>query len=300
MKPPRSRRPLWNRFLVGSFVLGLGLTTGLWTTGCLPSPDDTHTKLVITGSSTVAPLVSEIAKRYEAEHPGVRIDVQTGGSSRGIADARNGTAHLGMISRDLKDDEQDLQAATIARDGVGLIVHRDNPIDDLDADQVAAIYRGEIQNWSELAGPDGEIDGDITVVNKAEGRATLEVFKKFFGLESPEIEADVIIGHNEQGIKTVAGNAHSIGYVSIGVAESDIQAGVSIRLPSINGIKASTATVADGSFPVARPLNLVFPAKPQLAPDIRRFLDYCRSNTVHDLIQDQYFVPSLPVSSPDA
>ncbi|MEB3354066.1 MAG: substrate-binding domain-containing protein [Cyanobacteriota bacterium] len=74
------------------------------------------TKLSLSGSSTVAPLAAEIAKRYEASHPGTRVDVQTGGSSRGIADARSGMAQIGLVSRALKPEEADLQATTIAID----------------------------------------------------------------------------------------------------------------------------------------------------------------------------------------
>ena len=81
-------------------------------------------KLMVTGSSTVAPLVSEIAKRFEQLHPDVRVDVQTGGSGKGIADARIGVADIGMASRALKDEESDLVAHKIAADGVGLIVHQ--------------------------------------------------------------------------------------------------------------------------------------------------------------------------------
>ena len=66
------------------------------------------TKIVITGSSTVAPLIAEIGKRFEEKNPGVRVDVQTGGSSRGINDARSGLANIGMASRALKDGEKDL------------------------------------------------------------------------------------------------------------------------------------------------------------------------------------------------
>lgn len=252
---------------------------------CAPGSEPQLSKLVITGSSTVAPLMAEIAKRYESEHPDVRIDVQTGGSSRGIADARSGAAELGMISRDLKADEQDLQAVTVARDGVSLILHASNPVANLTRDQVRAVFRGELTSWAELGGPEKE----ITVVNKAEGRATLEVFKDYFGLESPEIQADVVIGHNEQGVKTVAGNPGAVGYVSIGVAEANIAAGVAIRLVAVDGAMPSTTAVADGSFPIARPLSLVH--GDVLGEATRRFLDYCRSDAVSDLIVAQRFVP---------
>jgi phosphate transport system substrate-binding protein len=85
-------------------------------------------KLVITGASTLAPLIAEIGKRFENLYPAVRIDVQSGGSSRGVADARQGLADIGMVSRAMKDDERDLSAFPVARDGVCPILHRENPV----------------------------------------------------------------------------------------------------------------------------------------------------------------------------
>ena len=77
-------------------------------------------KIVLTGSSTVAPLAAEIGKRFEERNAGVRVDVQSGGSSRGVADARSGVADIGMASRALNADETDLKFFTIARDGIGV------------------------------------------------------------------------------------------------------------------------------------------------------------------------------------
>ncbi len=80
-------------------------------------------RIAITGSSTVAPLVAEMARAFEAQHPAARIDVQTGGSSRGITDARTGRAAIGMASRALRaDGEDDLTALVIAYDGIAYIV----------------------------------------------------------------------------------------------------------------------------------------------------------------------------------
>ncbi|WP_256678074.1 substrate-binding domain-containing protein [Fischerella major] len=64
-----------------------------------------------------------MGKRFESEHPGVRIDVQSGGSSRGISDARQGVADIGMVSRAFKPEQKDLKAFSIARDGVMMILH---------------------------------------------------------------------------------------------------------------------------------------------------------------------------------
>jgi len=242
-------------------------------------------KLVLTGSSTIAPLALEIGKRFEKLNPGVRVDVQSGGSSRGVADARSGLADIGMASRALKPEENDLMAHTIAMDGVGVILNSGNPVQALSDEQIKAIYTGRIRNWKEVGGNDAR----ITVVNKAEGHSTLELFLHHFALKNSEIKADVVIGDNEQGIKTVAGNPVAIGYVSIGTAEFDAAQGTPIKLLPMAGVAATVANVRDGRFPLSRPLNLVTKDTPSgLA---KRFIDFARSDKVNDLVEAQFFVP---------
>lgn len=243
-----------------------------------------ESKLVLTGSSTVAPLAAEIAKRFESEHSGVRVDVQSGGSSRGITDARQGTADIGLVSRALKPEEKDLKAFSIARDGVTVILNKDNPVKSLTDKQIVDIYTGKITNWRSVGGK----DGTITVVNKASGRSTLELFAHYFKLDNKDIKAQVVIGENEQGIKTVAGNPNAIGYVSIGSAEHGAGNGVAIKLLPVNGVEATTANVQNGTFPISRPLNLVTKTQPQgLA---KEFIDFAESQKVSDIVKKQNFV----------
>jgi len=256
--------------------------------GC-PDSRGTGERLVVTGSSTVAPLMAEIGKRFESERPGVRVDVQTGGSSRGIADVRGGLADVGMASRALKAGEEDLHAFPIARDGICLFVHRDNPVGELTDDQVVAIYTGRARDWSTVGGGTGGAGAAITVVNKAEGRATLEVFLAHFGLASRDVRATVVVGDNEQAVKTVVADPHAIGYVSIGTAEHSASRGVPIRLLPAGGVEASSERLADGSFPIARPLTLVTREEP--AGLVRELIDYARSPAVHDLVRELFFVP---------
>ena len=245
-------------------------------------------KVVLTGSSTVAPLAAEIGKRFESLHPGVRVDVQSGGSGRGITDARQGLADIGLVSRALKDDEKDLASFAIANDGVCVILHKSNAVSSLTDQQVVAIYTGKIANWKEVGGK----DAPVTVVNKAEGRSTLELFCHYYKLKNADIKAHVVIGDNAQGIKTVAGNPHSIGYVSIGTAEVEAAQGTAIRLLAVGGVAASIENVANGRFPLSRPLNLVVKKAPEgLA---KEYIDFARSEKVHDLVRGQYFVPIVP------
>lgn len=242
-------------------------------------------KLVLTGSSTIAPLALEIGKRFEKLNPGVRVDVQSGGSSRGIADARSGVADVGMASRALKSEESDLLGHRIAMDGVGIILNQRNPLKSLTDEQVKAIYTGKIVNWKELGGENRK----ITVVNKAEGRSTLELFLHYFKLKNPDIRAHVVIGDNQQGIKTVAGNPGAIGYVSIGAAEYEEAHNTPIRLLPMDRIAATTENVRNGSFPLSRPLNLVTKGTPTGL--VKRFIEFSQSKVINDLVDEQYFVP---------
>ena len=242
-------------------------------------------KVTITGASTIAPLVSEIAHRFEEKNPGVRIDVQTGGSSRGIMDARSQAADIGMVSRDLKENEKDLQVFTIGRDGIGLIINSANPVPQITRVQVLDIYKGNIRNWKQIGGS----ELPITVVNKAEGRSTLDLFLEYFSLKNSDIKADVIIGDNEQGIKVVAGNPGAVGYVSVGTAEYNVEAGTPIRLLSLGDVPATTVNVANGTYSALRNLNLVTKSPPEGL--IKAVIDFARSPEVDDLIREQYFVP---------
>ena len=242
-------------------------------------------KLVLTGSSTIAPLAAEIGKRFESLHSHVRVDVQTGGSSRGISDARAGLADIGMASRALKEDEKDLLSFTIALDGISVILNKANHVETLDKQQIIDIYTGKIVNWKDIGGN----DAPITVVNKAEGRSTLELFLHYFGLKNTDVKPQVIIGDNQQGIKTVVGNPDAITYVSVGTAEYEAGQGAAIKLLPLEGIAASVENVRNHSFPLSRPLNLVTRGEP--AGIAKEFIDFASSPQVNDLIEAQYFVP---------
>lgn len=241
-------------------------------------------RLVLTGSSTIAPLALEVARRYEQEHPGAKIDVQTGGSSRGINDVRKGLADIGMVSRALKESEHDMNAHLIAVDGIGIIVHRSNPVAGLTEREIIAIYTGEVRNWRAVGGPNRQ----ITTVNKAGGRSTLELFLQYFKLRNSQIKAHIIIGDNQQGIKTVSGNPGAIAYVSIGTAVYEETRGTPVKLVKLAGEAATVAAVANGSYPLSRQLNLV--TTPQLSPLARDFIDFAQSPAVRELIEGQFFV----------
>ncbi|WP_133493371.1 phosphate ABC transporter substrate-binding protein [Alcanivorax sp. 24] len=267
--------PLRLGAVLGAVILAVG--------GCVGPAD----KIVITGSSTIAPLMADLAERYEAE-TGVQVDVQSGGSGRGIQDVRQGLADLGMVSRALKPDESDLTAHVLGRDGVAMIVNTANPISALSDWQIIAIYSGKIDDWAEVGGDAGA----ITVVHKANGRSTQELFLDYFGLSNDQVRADMVIGENQQGIKAVAGDTKAIGYVSIGTAIYEAESGSPLRLLPLEGIPATLEEVARGRYPLSRELNLV--SQGNLSSTVQAFLDFVTDPSMAEVYHDYYFVASKP------
>ncbi len=241
--------------------------------------------IVLTGASTVAPLMAEIGKRFEETHPNVRIDVQTGGSSRGVRDARAGLADIGMVSRPLTDSERDLTAFTLAYDGVAFILHKSNPVQTLTRQQIIDIFTGKVRDWSEI----GPGRGTIVVENKAEGRSTLELFLTHFDIKSSDVKAAVVVGDNQEAIKVIAGNPLAIGYVSIGSAVTEAGLGVPIKPLPMDGVEATIDAVKQKRFPLVRDLNLVVRKPPEGV--VKEFIAYAQSDQVTDLVKDLYYVP---------
>ncbi len=275
-----------SRFVV-ALAIGLSL---ILSCGCDPNSStattEAESRIRLSGSSTVGPLAAEIAKRYEALNAGVRIDVQTGGSSRGIADAKSGLADIGMSSRALKASELDGRLSwPIAMDGVCFIVHAENAIGELSRSQLLSIIQGAARNWNEFGGP----DLPIAFINRAAGRSELELVTQFFEVGADQLHADLIAGENQQGIKMVSSTPGAISYMSVGASEDSIERGTSIRMLPLGGVVASVENVENGSFPLSRPL--IFVTTNQPSPAAEAFIRFAQSNEVSDLVRQLSYVP---------
>ncbi|MGI6689401.1 MAG: substrate-binding domain-containing protein [Christensenellales bacterium] len=110
-------------------------------------------KLVVGGSSSVSPVMEKLKEAYQVLNPQADIEVQTTDSSSGVKNALNGSYEIGMSSRNLKDSEleQGAQPTVLGMDGIAVIVHLDNPTEDITAEQLRQVYVGEITTWADLS-----------------------------------------------------------------------------------------------------------------------------------------------------
>lgn len=111
-------------------------------------------KIVVAGSSSVTPVMEKLKEAYIAINPGAEIEVQQSDSTTGVKSAIDGICDIGMASRALKDSElaAGLNPIVIAMDGIAVIVNKDNPVENLTAEQVRSIYTGETTDWSAVNG----------------------------------------------------------------------------------------------------------------------------------------------------
>jgi phosphate transport system substrate-binding protein len=268
------------RVMLGGLV---GALAGCLLAGCSPSASDAR-HLVVTGSWTMAPLVRDLAEPFQKDHPDVFIDVQKTPGDRGVRDTTQGLADLGMLGRPLRPDESGLVALPIARDGLALIVHRDNPVPALADAQVAGIFTQLYQNWKEVGGP----DRPITLAGQAEGRAAHDVFLKHFGLLTQQVRANATVATSELSVDAVASHPGAIGYASLGQAQL-ASAGLPIRLLPLGGVAATLENVRAGRYPLVRPLQLLSRGAPRGPAKV--FVEFARSPAAAKLIEKNGFVP---------
>lgn len=104
----------------------------------------------INGSSSVTPIMTKLKEAFEKINEKIDIEIQQTDSSTGIKTVAEGSCDIGMASRELKDSESQLAGITIAKDGIAIIVNKDNEIDDITVDNIRKIYIGEIESWEDV------------------------------------------------------------------------------------------------------------------------------------------------------
>ena len=111
--------------------------------------------ITIGGSSSVSPLMEKLIEKYCALSGVAKnsIELQTIDSTAGMNGAIGGTFDIGMASREVKDSEleQGITAEVLAYDGIAVIVHNDNAVEDLSMEQIRQIFTGAVREWSALA-----------------------------------------------------------------------------------------------------------------------------------------------------
>ncbi|MHB9003075.1 MAG: phosphate ABC transporter substrate-binding protein [Coriobacteriia bacterium] len=237
-------------------------------------------QIIVTGSTTLLPIAEIAGEDYAAENPGIKVLVSGLGSAAGIESVAAGSSDIGTSSRDLKETENDLGLydTVVAMDAIAVIVNPDNPIDSLSADQVRAIFKGEITNWSQVGGQNRRIG----LVNRDEASGTREAFFKILMHEELFDPAAAVLPGTGQ-VRSVVGEAvGAIGYISYGFVNDDV------KLIAVDGVRPSEETIKDGSYPIQRTLHFFTQGEP--TGPTADFIEYVISDKVQDgVVRDAGF-----------
>jgi phosphate transport system substrate-binding protein len=241
------------------------------------------------GSSSVTPLMEVFSETYMKTNSNVFIEVQGPGSSAGVKAAKNGSADLGMSSRNLKDSEKEpaLKELTVALDGIAVVVNPKNDLKALTAEQVTAIYKGDITNWKEVGGADKPIVAitrDTASGTRGAFEDIMKLKKKISGKKVSAISQRAQVANGNGALKTmVASNPYAIGYISLGTVDNSVNA-----LP-IDGVEANVDNVKNGSYKVARPF-LVLYKDGQPSAETQKFLDWMVSTEAQSLVDSKGYI----------
>lgn len=227
------------------------------------------------GSTSMEKVINSLGESFMAANKDVKFTYNPTGSGSGIQAVTEGRCDIGLSSRALKDDEKasGLVETVLAYDGIAIVVSPENLVSDLDVDTIAKIYTGEITNWKDVGGDDAE----IVLIGREAGSGTRDGFESITGTKDACAYRQELTSTGDV-INTVSQNPNAIGYASLSAV------GESVKALTVGGVKASEATVKDGSYVVQRPFVLVTKEGTELSPAAQAFFDYAISPEVADII----------------
>lgn len=282
-------------------VITLGLFLAAFSAACDSGPKQTgeekpNQSLSVKGSDTMVHLVSIWAEDFMASQPGIDISVTGGGSGTGIASLINGTTDICSSSRSLKEKELDLLRKAnitpleipVARDGLVLIVHPENPINQLTTEQLRLIFTGKIKNWQEVGGP----NQPIQVMSRESSSGTFVFFQEHVMNKEDYTPAARLLPGTSALVQAVAADRWTIAYVGLGFAEEahgKVKA-LAIQSPGQSAaVLPSEETIKAGSYAISRPLFFYTNGAPQGAN--KEFVDFCLSPTGQNIVRKAGYVP---------
>ena len=231
----------------------------------------------LAGSTSMEKLCEAMSESFMEAYPEVTVTVEYTGSGAGLESLASGSVDIGNSSRHLKDEEVAGGAVenVVAIDGIAVIVDPANSVSDIPADKLAAIYKGEITNWSELGGNDEA----IVVIGRESGSGTRDAFEELLEVKDACKYAQEL--DSTGGVKAkVAATPGAIGYVSLDVVDE------SIKAVSIDSVEPTEANIIAGDYLLSRPFVMATNGEISAQNDlVKGWFDYISSDAGKDVIK---------------
>ena len=235
------------------------------------------------GSTSMEKVIGGLGEMFMELNDNVTFTYNPTGSGSGIKAVQEGRCDIGLSSRALKaeEEEQGLVATTLAYDGIAVIVNLENTVEDLTVEQIAAIYKGEITNWSEVGG----MDAEIVLVGREAGSGTRSGFEEIVGVEDLCQYRQELTSTGDV-ITAVSQNPGAIGYASLASVKDTVKA------IKVGGVAPSEETVKDETYAIQRPFVLVTKEGTALTETAQAFFDFITSEAAREVISAAGVVPA--------
>jgi len=252
--------------------------------------------ITIKGSDTMVHLVSSWAEAFMLRSPSAEVSVTGGGSGTGIAALLNGTTDICAASREIKANERELASQksinpveiTVARDGIAVVVHPDNPVSELTMAQMKSIFTGSSTSWADFGGSDEKID----ILSRESNSGTFIFFQEMVLEKEDYTQSARLLPATSAIIQSVSSDTSTIGYVGLGYALDAKDKVKIIRVKtdeSSQSVMPSEKTVRSGEYPIARPL--LFYTNGDASGSVKEFIDFCLSAEGQKIVSDTGYVP---------
>ena len=233
------------------------------------------------GSTSMKNVIAALTEGFAEVEPGVTVSYDPTGSGAGITGAIDKTLDIGLSSRALKDDEKnDVDGTIVALDGIAIVVNKASKVADLTVDQLKQMFTGEITNWKDVGGDDGE----IVLVGREAGSGTRDGFESIVDVKDSCKYAQELTATGAV-ISAVEANPLAVGYASLSAV------GDTVAMVTVEGVECSEDTVKDGSYKIQRPFVFVTNKSVTLSEQAQAFVDFATSKDAADLIRTAGAVP---------
>lgn len=236
------------------------------------------------GSTSMEKVIGILSESFMQQNSGCKITYDATGSGSGIEAVSNGSTDIGLASRDLKDEEKakGLKQTTIAKDGIAIIVNKDNPVKDLSVDQIAGIYEGNTTNWKDVGGE----DETIAPIGREAGSGTRDGFETITDTKD-QCKLSQELTSTGAVIEAVKNSRQAIGYASY----SDVAGQDGIKVLTVNKVECTAEHISDGTYKIQRNFNLITKSGAKLSDAAQVFFDYMTSKDSASLIEKAGVVP---------
>lgn len=286
---PRPCNPCWAIRITSELIpLVLStLTALLLLTSCTqpqlatsPAPIVLH----LAGSTSMQPLLHDLAAAYTERYPHVSFDFAAMGSTAGLEELRRGNADLALVSQELQPDEESdalgnenlLTYTAIAEDAIALVVNEKNPVHALTLHELRRVFTGQVSRWDELGGSAVE----ISVVSREDGSASRAVFEQLLMNGRAVTPAALVMPGSQAVHDYVATHESAIGYVSIGYL------GPGVAALAVEGVRPDPETIESGTYAITRPFLLVSVPSPKY--EVASLMQFVRSPAGQAIVQRTY------------